>query len=112
MGVGDVDEVHGGARRTGYSTCGDDGRRARGEFNTRLVDRCCRTELDSSKQSSGHGIGISDGARIEHGAGDIHGACTRGADRMRGDRVGVGDVSEMPGRARVSGHSAGGDDCG
>ena len=112
MGVGDVDEVHGGARRTGYSTCGDDGRRARGECNTGLVDGCCGTELDWSEQSSGHGIGISDYARIEHGAGDIYWSCTTGADRIRGDRVGVGDVSEMPGRARISGHSAGGDDCG
>ena len=31
---------------------------------------------------------------------------------MRGDGVGVGDVGEVPGGARGSGHAAGGDDGG
>ena len=33
-----------------------------------------------------------------------------GADGMRGDGVGVGDVGEVPGGARGSGHASGGDD--
>ena len=46
----------------------------------------------------------------EHGAGDLHREGSGGADGMPGEGMGVGDMSEMPGDAWGSGHTAGDDD--
>ena len=46
------------------------------------------------------------------GACEVHGAGTGGADGMRGDGVGVGDIGTVPGDAGRSGDAAGGDDGG
>ena len=44
---------------------------------------------------SGDRVGVGDGARVEHGACDVHGTDSGGAHGMRGDGVGVGNVYEM-----------------
>ena len=49
------------------------------------------------------GVGIGDGARGGHGAGGVYGAGPGGADGMRGDGVGVGDVGEVPGGTGIRG---------
>ena len=111
VGGGDIDEVPRGKWCTWHSPSCDDGRSKGRKRNTGLVDGRSRNELDSSQQSGRDGLGIDDGARLEHGAFGIHGTCSRGPDGMRGDRVGVGDVGTMPDGSRVSRHSAGSDDC-
>ena len=65
---------------------------------------------DSARKRSRDGIDIGDGAWSQHGAGVVHGTGEGGSDRMRGDRVGVGDVDEVHGGARGSRHASGGDD--
>ena len=110
VGVGDIDEVHGGTRSSGHSTGGDDGRGSRCECDAGLVDGHGGTEHGASKQPGGHGLGIGDGAWGKHGAGGVHGQGSGGADGMRGDGVGVGDIDEVHGGTRSSGHTTGGDD--
>jgi hypothetical protein len=65
-----------------------------------------------STEPSGDRVGVGDGARCEHGACDVHGTCSGGAHGTRGDAVGVGDISEVPGGARSAGDAAGDDDGG
>jgi hypothetical protein len=60
---------------------------------------------------AGTWVGFGDGARGGSGAGCVDGAGTDGADGMRGDGVGVGDVSAVPDGAMCTGHKAGGGDC-
>ena len=57
-----------------------------------------------------HGLGIGEGAWGKHGAGGVYGQGSGGTDRMRGDGVGVGDIDEVHGGTRSSGHPTGGDD--
>jgi len=61
-------------------------------------------------EPGGHGRGIDDGARVEHGACEVYCARSGGADGVRGDGLGVGDVGEVPGGIRGEGYSTGGDD--
>ena len=60
-----------------------------------MVDRGTWPEHHAKGQRSRDGIDIGDGAWSQHGAGDVHGTGEGGSDRMRGDRVGVGDVDEV-----------------
>ena len=110
VGVGDVDEVHGGARGSRNASGGDDGRGAGRERESGMVDRGTWPEHRRERQPSWDGIDIGDGAWSQHGAGVVHGTGEGGSDRMRGDRVGVGDVDEVHGGARGSRHASGGDD--
>ena len=55
-------------------------------------------------------VSIDDGARGEHGHCNVHGAISAWHDRMRVDRVGVGDVSEVPAGTWSRGHSSISDD--
>ena len=112
VGVGDVGEVPGGARGSGHAAGGDDGGGAGREHDGGMVGGQVRGEHDAATEPSGDGIGVDDGAWIEHGACRVHGTGTGGGDGMRGDGVGVGDVGEVPGGARGGGHAAGGDDGG
>ena len=110
VGVGDVDEVHGGARGWRHASGGDDGRGAGRERESGMVYRGTRPEHDARGQPSWDGIDIGDGAWSEHGAGDVHGTGEGGSDRMRGDRVGVGDGVEVSCCARITWYTASGDD--
>ena len=72
----------------------------RGDPNTTwresgMVDRGTWPEHHAKGQPSWDGIDIGDGAWSQHGAGVVHGTGEGGSDRMRGDRVGVGDVDEV-----------------
>ena len=87
-------------------TVGERGR----EHDARVLGGRGRIERDASSEPSRDGVGVGDGARGEPGAGGVHGAGSGGADGMRGDGVGVGDVGEVPGGAWSSGDSAGDDD--
>ena len=95
VGVGDVDEVHGGARGWRHASGGDDGRGAGGQRESGMVDRGTWPEHRDSDQRSRDGIDIGDGAWIRAGAGSAHGDGTRRADGMRVDGVGVGDVGAV-----------------
>ena len=109
VGVGDVGEVPGGAWSSGDSAGGDDGRGAGREHDARVLGGRGRIERDAASNRAGTGSasvtvhGASWGWwRTRAGSG--------GADGMRGDGVGVGDVGEVPGGAWSSGDSAGDDD--
>ena len=55
-------------------------------------------ERDGWVESGGDGVGVGDGAWGGDGACEhVHGEGTGGADGMRGDGVGVGDIGEVPG---------------
>ena len=110
MGVGDISEVSGDSWGSGDTAGGDNGRGAGRERDTGLVGGLGRTERDAQAEPGGDRVGVSDGARVEHGACDVHGAGSGGADGVRGDGVGVGDISEVSGDAWGSGDTAGGDD--
>ena len=67
-------------------------------------------EHHSSGEQGRHGLGVSDGAWGEHGAGVLYQQRSRGQIKLRGDRVAVGDVGEVQGRTRGAGHASGCDD--
>ena len=112
VGVGDVGEVPCRARGRGHTAGGDDGRGAIGEREPGMVGGPDICKRHTSGQRSRDGVGIDDGARVEHGAGSLLTTRTAWSYGMRGDGLGVGDVGEVPCRAWGRGHSAGGDDGG
>ena len=112
VGVGHIGEVQSGAGRAGIEAGGGDGRGAIGERDTGVVDGRAGGERDGGDQPAGIGSSIGDGTRGEHGACDVHWEGSGGPHRMRGHRVGVGDVGEVSGRTRGTGDSASGDDGG
>jgi hypothetical protein len=95
VGVGDIGEVHGDGRSSGDSTGDDDGRGERREHDARVVGGRGLIERDGSSEPSRHRVGVSDGARGEHGAGGGHDQRSGGAYGMRGDGVGVGDIGKV-----------------
>ena len=96
VGVGDIGEVHGDARGAGDTAGGDDGGGAgRRERDAGVVGGRGGIERDASTEPGGDRVGVGDGARGEHGACDVHGTGSGGAHGMRGDGVGVGDISPM-----------------
>jgi hypothetical protein len=112
VGVGDLNEVPGRHGISGHSSSGDDGRGKGRECNAGILSGCIRAERDASPESSRHGIELSDGARVEHGACDLHRESSGGPHGMRVNRVGVGDLSEVSGGTWSSGDPASRDDGG
>ena len=112
VGVRDVGTVHGRARSARYSTSGDDSRRARQQRDADLVGGHWDSERDAASEPCWNRIGFRDRAWGKHGACDVHWEGSGGPHRMRGHRVGVGDVGEVSGRTRGTGDSASGDDGG
>ena len=95
VGVGDLSEVHGGPWSSRHQACGDDGRGAIWERDGSLLGGRGEHECGASGQQGRDRLDISDGARVEPGAGGVHGHGSGGAHGMRGDRVGVGDIREV-----------------
>jgi len=109
VGVGDIGEVPGDAWRSGDTASGSDSRGAENERHAGMVDGLGVIERDATAEPSGDRLGVVDDPRGEHGACVIHGAGTGGTHGMRGDGVGVGDISEVSGDAWRSGDTASGD---
>jgi hypothetical protein len=112
VGVGDIGEVPGHARREGDTTGDDDGGGAGRQRDAGVVGGRGGLEHDGPTEPSGDRVGVGDGARGEHGACDVHGTGSGGAHGRRGDGVGVGDIGEVPGDARRAGDAAADDDGG
>jgi len=110
VGIRDLGEVPCGARGTRHSSSGDDSRRACWQWHAGMVIGRIGAELDAPGQPCWLGISVGDGARVKHGAREIHQPCSGGAHGMREYGVGVGDLCEVPDRHRISGHSSSGDD--
>ena len=102
--------MQGGAWGSGDTTGGDDGRGAGREHDGGILSVPCLYEQYVSWEPCGNWICISDGARVEPWAFGFHGDGAVRADRMRGDRVGVGDIGEVQSAAWGSGDAACGDD--
>ena len=110
MGVGDIDEV------LDWTWCGantphDHNHGREGcEYDASLDNGRGPQQFSASyERRRKHWLGIGDGARTEHGAGIIYRQGSRGADGVRGDGVGVGDVGEMLDDAWCTWHTAGSD---
>jgi hypothetical protein len=112
VGVGDIGEVPCDARSAGDTAVDDDGGGAGRQRDAWVVGGRRRNGPDLSTEPSGDRVGVVDGARGEHGAGDVHGTGSGGAHGMRGDGVGVGDIGEVPWDARSSRNTSGDDDGG
>jgi len=112
VGVGDIGEVQGDARSLGDTADGDDGGGAGREQDAGVVGGRGGIERDASTEQSGDRLGVDDGTRGGHGACQEHGTGSGGADGMRGDGLGVGDIGEVQLDARSPGDAAGGDDGG
>ena len=96
VGVGDVGEVPGRHWISGHSSSGDHGWEE-GKCNAGILNGCIRAERDASPESSRHEIELSDGARVEHGACELHSESSEGPISVQVDRVGVGDIGEVSG---------------
>ena len=110
LAIGDVGEVQCGPWGGGDSTCCDDCRRLESKCDAGV--ECGRRPGESNAviESGRDRVSIDDGARGEHGHCNVHGAISLRQDRMPVDRVGVGDVSEVPVGAWSRGHSSISDD--
>jgi hypothetical protein len=95
VAVGDVGQVHGRTRGSKLASPCDDGRGAGRERESGMVIRPRVDEHHAHGQPCWDGIDIGDGAWDEHGAGVVHGSVETGADRMRGNTMGVGDIGEV-----------------
>jgi hypothetical protein len=112
VGVGDVGAVPDILGGDGDSADGDDGGRAVRERQRHALGRCRRLERDRTIEWCGHGVSVVDGAWVWTGACVVYSDGTDGGDGMRGNGVGVGDVSAVPDILWVEGDAAGGDDGG
>ncbi len=110
LAIGDIGEVQCGTWGGRDSTCCDDCRRSRRECDARV--ECGRSDYESNTgiESGRDRVSIDDGARGEHGHCIVHGASWVFNDKMRVDRVGVADISEVPVGAWSRGHSSISDD--
>ena len=72
MGVRDISEVCGGSWVSGHTIRGDDGRGAGREHDSDVVGRHGGAEQDAWSEPSGDRVGVSHGARIEHGVCEFH----------------------------------------
>ncbi len=96
LGVGDVSEVPAGAWSRGHSSISDDGGAADRKCDFGLVCRYDEYEQDTSREPCWNGLSINDGAWVKHGDCEIHGAWSHGPHGMRGDRLAIGDIGEVP----------------
>ena len=110
VGVGHVGEMSNRTWCAWDSTVRDDGGRTGIKQDPGVVGGYGYAEHQSSGEQGRNRLGVSDGAWSEHGAGVAFRQDPGGADRMRGDTVGVGDVGEVQGRTRGAGHASGCDD--
>ena len=101
MGVGDVGEMSNRTWRSWDSTVGDDGGRTGIKHDPGVVGGYGYAEHQSSGEQGRNRLGVSDGAWSEHGAGVVYRQDPGGADRMRGDTVGVGDIGEVSGSTGI-----------
>ena len=95
VGVGDIGAVHGGAWGSRDETHCVDSWRAIREHERGMVSGRWLGQRDASEKPCGVGIGICDGARVEPWGCGFHGDGAVRADGMRGDRVGVRDISAV-----------------
>jgi hypothetical protein len=110
VGVGDVGTVQGGARGSGDASCGDDGRESIRQRDRSILDGPWQVDLDEGLQQGGDRVGVGDSAWGWVWFCYFDGDGAVGADGMRGDRVGVGDISAVPCGARGSGDASCGHD--
>ena len=106
VGLRDVGAMHDGRTWVARHRCYcDDCRGAGREHDGGVLDGRGQLELGITEQQCRDWISVSDSAWIRAGAGGIHGDGKDGADGMRGDEVGVGDVSAVPCRQAPRGKS-------
>ena len=97
LGVADDSALYDGKTWSGRDASGgDDGGGSCWERDARVVGGHGRAERGTTREPGGDGIGIDDGTRGQYGDDDVYSAGAGGADGMRGDGVGVGDVGEVP----------------
>ncbi len=110
VGVGDVRVLQDGAWLSGDASCGDDGRGATRQRDRGLLHGHWTIERDEGIQQGGDrvGVSVSAGGWFWYCGFDGDGAVR--TYRMRGDRVGVGDIGAVPCGARGSGDALCGDD--
>jgi len=112
VGVGDIGEVQRFSQCPGDMAGGDDGGGAGREQDAGVVGRPGVIEFYASTERCVDGLGVDDGARGEHGTFHEHGSGSGGADGMRGDCLGFGDIDEMHLYARSPGDTAARDNSG
>ena len=106
VGLRDVGAMHDGRTWVARHRCYcDDCKGAGREHDGGVLDGRGQLELGITEQQCRDWISVSDGAWIRAGAGGIHGDGKDGADGMRGDGVGVGDVSAVQCRQATRGKS-------
>jgi len=110
VGLGHIGEVPGVAGGAGIETGGCDGWEVIGERDACVVDGHAGAERDGGREPTSDWIGVADDARGEHREDVIHRAGSGGGDGMRGDRVGLGHIGEVPGGTGGAGIEAGGGD--
>jgi len=110
MGVRDIGEVSGDAWRSRDTASDDDGREVGRERDKGMDVVLGVMECDAAAEPSGDSISADDDTRGDHEACGVHWRSSGGAHGMRGDRVGVRDISEVPGDAWSLGDTASGDD--
>jgi hypothetical protein len=110
MGVGDISEMSFDAWGFGNTTIRFFRWSAGRERDTGVVGRHGGSELDACSKPSGDRVGVIYDAWIEHGVCGAHMDDSGGADGLRGDGMGVGDISEVSSVTSPFGLTSGGDD--
>ena len=100
MGIRDGSTVPVGPWYLVHASYCDDGRRSGRQHVGGVLGQHGELERGPWREPCRDGVGVGDGARVDHGSGGCFGARTRRADGMRGDGVGVGDVGAVPGWSR------------
>lgn len=112
MGVRDIGALSGGSWGPWISPLDNDCGWSLRECVASLLSGCCGTECGASWKQSLDRIIVGDGARVGLGCVGVHNKNACQSDRMRGNRLGVGDVGEMLAGSGVGKDSTGDDDGG
>ena len=110
LGFRDIYEVPGCAWLQGHTLCVVNCWEAGRKPNSGMVHRHIGAMCDAAAEPRRIRISIGYSARRQHGQDGIHGLGSGGAHGMRGNRLGLGHISEMQGGAGRAGIEAGGGD--
>ena len=110
MGVGHIGEVPGDVWGLGDTASGDDGRGAGKEREAGMITGLGVIERDATAEPSRDSVGVVDDTRSKRGVCGVHESGSGGDHKMRGDKMGVGHIGEVPVDTWGSGDTASGDD--
>ena len=105
-----IGEAPGDAWSLGDTASGHDSRGAGRKCDAGMITGLGVIERDATAEPSRDSVGVVDDTRSKRGVCGVHESGSGGDHKMRGDKMGVGHIGEVPVDTWGSGDTASGDD--